>query len=129
MGGIGVAHINAPAWGREALDAKYGAGKYKVSTQTLDESHGLRQPKRDDQMSTNKVGRCAEPKCAAAARDNPSPVTGFATMWRGKGDNPHPIDPADAKARGLSPNQMYMCPTCEPNRPRYEQIINNRMKR
>ena len=50
-------------------------------------------------------------------------------MWRGMGDNPHPINPADAKARGLSPNQMYMCPTCEPNRPRYEQIINNRMKR
>ena len=63
-----------------------------------------------------------------AAR-NPSPVTGFAIMWRGKGDNPHPIDPAVAKARGLSPNQMYMCPTCELNRPQYEQIINNRMKR
>ncbi|GAA8968874.1 hypothetical protein HpSP79_20840 [Helicobacter pylori] len=50
-------------------------------------------------------------------------------MWRGRGDNPYPINPADAKARGLSPNQMYMCPTCELNRPRYEQIINNRMKR
>ena len=64
-----------------------------------------------------------------ATRNNPSPVTGFATMWRGKGDNPHPINSADAKARGLSPNQMYMCPTCELNRRRYERIINNRMKR
>ena len=63
-----------------------------------------------------------------AAR-NPSPVTGFATMWRGRGDNPHPINPADAKARGLSPNQMYMCPTCELNRRLYERIINNRRKR
>ena len=114
---------------QRALDTKYGAGKYKVSAQTLDESHGLHQPKNDGHPNTNKIGVCAEPKCAAAARDNPSPMTGFAIMWRGRGDNPYPINPADAKARGLSPNQMYMCPTCEPNRPRYEQIMNNRMKR
>ena len=111
---------------QRALDTKYGAGKYKVSTETLNESDGLHEL---TSPYANKVGRCAEPKCAAAARDNPSPMTGFAIMWRGRGDNPYPINPADAKARGLSPNQMYMCPTCELNRPRYEQIINNRMKR
>lgn len=58
-----------------------------------------------------------------------SPVTGFAIMWRGKGDNPYPIKADEAKQRGLSSNQMYMCATCEFNKEIYEQYINNSIKK
>lgn len=109
---------------QQALDKKYGIGKYKVGTDTLSDAHGLNPVK-----GSNQVGVCAEPKCSVAAKDNPSPVTGFAIMWRGKSDNPYPIKQDEAKDRGLSSNQMYMCATCEFNKEIYEQYINNSSKK
>lgn len=50
-------------------------------------------------------------------------------MWRGKGDNPYPIKQDEAKQRGLSSNQMYMCATCEFNKEIYEQYIDNSSKK
>lgn len=50
-------------------------------------------------------------------------------MWRGKSDNPYPIKADEAKQRGLSSNQMYMCATCEFNKEIYEQYINNSIKK
>lgn len=109
---------------QQALDKKYRAGKYIVSTDTLNGTQGL---KKVD--GSNEVGTCAEPKCSVAAKDNPSPVTGFAIMWRGRGDNPYPIKQDEAKDRGLSSSQMYMCATCEFNKEIYEQYINNSSKK
>ena len=68
---------------QQALDKKYGAGKYIVSADTLNGTQGLKKV-----GGSNEVGTCAEPKCSVAAKDNPSPVTGFAIMWRGKDNNP-----------------------------------------
>ncbi len=93
-------------------------------TDTLNDAQGL---KKVD--GSNDVGACAEPKCSVAAKDNHSPVTGFAIMWRGKGDNPYPIKQDEAKQRGLSSNQMYMCATCEFNKEIYEQYIDNSSKK
>ena len=64
-----------------------------------------------------------------AAKDNPSPVTGFAIMWLGQKNNPYPIKQDEAKQRGLSQNQMYMCATCKLNKEIYEQYINNSSKK
>ncbi len=78
-------------------------GKYKVGTTTLNKDSGI-------QTITNKAGSCGEPKCATAAGSNSSPVTGFATVWRGSGPNPHPY--AGTNSSHLSANQMDFCDTC-----------------
>ena len=38
---------------------------------------------------SNDLGDCSESKATKAAHDNPSPITGYDTVWRGKGENPH----------------------------------------
>lgn len=53
-------------------------------------------------------GQCSEWRAAAAAHSNPSAPTGYDTVWRGRGDNPHP-------RRGGSGDQMEPCPTCQEN--------------
>lgn len=63
------------------------------------------------------------------AKSNPSPVIGFAIIWRGKRSNPYPIKPSEAKKRGLSVNQMYMCATCQASKSAYEKYINNSSKK
>lgn len=56
---------------------------------------------------SNVIGRCAEPKCAFVAKNNPSRIIGFAILWRGRGANPYPLAQKELKDRGLSSNQMY----------------------
>ncbi|NHZ67046.1 hypothetical protein [Massilia genomosp. 1] len=96
-------------------------GKYKVSTTTLDKSNGIKQlVDRDLSPIGPEPGVCAEAKAAAVAAENPSPINGAATVWRGKADNPHPYNNenpgpfpyADKKAHKLSKDQMCPCMTC-----------------
>ncbi|MDG6446874.1 hypothetical protein QAZ01_10960, partial [Glaesserella parasuis] len=49
---------------QQALDEKYGAGKYKVGTDTLNGTQGLRTVR-----DSNKAGVCAEPKCSVVAKE------------------------------------------------------------
>ena len=103
---------------QQKLD-KSDPGKYRVGITTLDDTnHGLvrvLEPK-----PGNAPGVCSEPKCAVTAGQNSSAVTGFATLWRGVGENPHPYKGTNANK--LSSNQMSPCPTC--NLPSNQSIYN-----
>lgn len=108
---------------QKALD-KSSVGAYTIGTGTLDGSHGL------IKVDTgNRVGVCAEPKCAFVAKNNPSPVIGFAILWCGRGVNPYPLSQKELSGRNLSSNQMYMCDTCQASRLAYERYINNANKK
>ena len=71
-------------------------------------------PNLNGQPIGNPIGKCAEPNCAVTASKNPSPITGSSTVWRGKGDNKHPVP-------GGHPDEMIFCATCNANK----QIYNN----
>ncbi|MFB9240538.1 PAAR domain-containing protein [Massilia antarctica] len=96
---------------QKTLDDKYGEGIYKVGKTTLDENHNVTQARNEaGDLISNSPGMCAEPKAAAVAADNPSPITGSATIWRGKGPNPHPYTNKTGKI--VTDRQMDPCPTC-----------------
>lgn len=108
-----------------ALDKEFGAGKYKVGTTTLDETNGVAKAvDTDGNKIGNAPGVCAEPKACAAAGQNQSPITGSATLWRGKGPNPY--EHTGPNASNLSPNQMDPCPTCA--KPSNQVIYNDTAK-
>ena len=98
------------------LDKMYGKGRYNVGTTSLYEADGII-PVKDG----NVPGVCGEGKCVQAASQNPSPVTGFATMWRGDGPNPYPY--TGLNMGNLSSNQMGFCATC--NAPQNQAIYSN----
>ncbi|MFP5392522.1 MAG: PAAR domain-containing protein [Gammaproteobacteria bacterium] len=105
-----------------ALDKKYGPGIYRVGRTTLTESDGIVRPvDADGDAISNEPGMCAEPKAAMTAGQHPSPITGSATVWRGKDDNPHPY--TGDKAGSLGGHQMDPCPTCA--LPHNQRIYNN----
>ncbi|MCE3607229.1 PAAR domain-containing protein [Massilia sp. P8910] len=105
-----------------ALDKKYGPGIYKVGTTTLNESNGIvRAVDADGNVIGNAPGVCAEPKASTAAAQNQSPINGSATVWRGKGPNPHTY--TGDKAGSLSGDQMNPCATC--GTPHNQGIYNN----
>lgn len=54
----------------------------------------------------NSVGACSEPKAVNAAHDNPSPIEGFDTRWRGKADNPRPLTDKNCGNTAVDKNQM-----------------------
>ena len=97
------------------LDKMYGKGQYTVGTTTLNGDDGI------VFIGDNRPGMCGEGKCAQAAAQNPSPVTGFAVAWRGKGPVPHPYTGANKDS--LSPNQMGFCATCSD--PQNQAIYSN----
>ena len=101
------------------LDKVYGEGKYFVSPHTLNEAHGVKQPKNDKgEFFGLPVGVCAEPNCAATSanrrllNNHSSPITGSATIWRGRGENKHPYTGVDADKY---PDAMNPCLTCRNN--------------
>lgn len=61
----------------------------------------------------NDVGVCSEPKAAEAAHNNPSPIVGMDTVWRGKGKNNHPYrgENLGTVVEGKY-EQMGPCETC-----------------
>lgn len=107
---------------QEALDKQYGVGKYRVGFETMGENNGL-----VPVTNSNAVGMCGEPKCSTVAKENPSPIIGFAIIWRGKKENPYPLEAEDAKK--FKTNQMKMCATCKANKTVYENYINNSGKK
>lgn len=90
---------------QDALNNGDPNGPYRVTTDNT--VPGIQQVE-----GGNAPGACAEPSAASAARDNPSPVTGNDTRWRGKGDNPHPFTGENADGAPTAPNQMDPCNTC-----------------
>lgn len=59
------------------------------------------------------IGNCSEPKAANAAHQNSSPITGYDTIWRGNGENPHSFT-GENVGNFVSGNygQMNPCNTC-----------------
>ena len=93
---------------QNALDNTYGKDKYTVSDSTLGKDDGLQRGRRPNGELSNAVGQCSEAWCSVQAGKNPSPPTGFATAWRGKGDNGHPLpNPPNNLI-----NHMKPCETC-----------------
>ena len=88
-----------------SLDKMYGKGRYTVGATTLNSKDGIIQVDR-----SNAPGVCGEGKCAQAASQNSSPVTGFAAVWRGDGPNPYPY--TGLNMGNLSSSQMGFCDTC-----------------
>lgn len=97
------------------LDNAYGSGKYYVQPNTLSEADGLIRPSQNGQPIGNPIGKCAEPNCAVTASKNPSPITGSSTVWRGKGENKHPVS-------GGQPDEMIFCETCNANKQIYNDV-------
>jgi RHS repeat-associated protein len=60
----------------------------------------------------NEPNLCAEPHAATAAHDNPSPIDGHDTRWRGKAENPHRFKGENADPTPVDPSQMDPCKTC-----------------
>ena len=79
---------------------------YKFAPAEADTSH-LEPAVGDDGQPYPGGSKCAEPKLYAGAKDNPSPVDGMTTRWRGNKANPHP------SPRGGE--DMQPCPSCAHN--------------
>jgi len=118
--GISGTKINNMQKLQSDLDEAYGKGKYTVGIGTLDETSGIERGYKGDIVG-NKPGVCAEPHCAVAARQNKSPMTGSATIWRGKGENRYPYTGKNVHLFGN--DQMNPCPTC--GHPHNLRIYNN----
>lgn len=62
---------------------------------------------------SNDLGDCSESKATKAAHDNPSPITGYDTVWRGKGENPHKFTGENVgNPTNGTHEQMNPCDTC-----------------
>jgi uncharacterized Zn-binding protein involved in type VI secretion len=79
---------------------------YKFAPSEVDTSH-LEPAVGEDGQPYPGGSKCAEPKLFKGAEENPSPVDGMTTGWRGNKPNPHP------SARGG--NDMQPCPSCAHN--------------
>lgn len=91
------------------LDARYGAERYTVQSDTLTANDGIiKHPEGND------IGVCAEPNAVATACGNSSPITGASTVSRG--DNPYPIE------NGYGNDEMKMCDVCEKNKDIYNNV-------
>jgi len=111
----GIARLQA------RLDKEFGEGKFKVGTTTLDEKNGIVRVMDKDGKLSNAPGVCAEPKACTAAAENPSPITGSATISRSTKPNRYPYTAPNADS--LSPNKMGPCLTC--GNPSNHAVYNN----
>jgi hypothetical protein len=107
----------------EQLNKDLDTPKYKVSGESMPDDNLRKAP------DGNRVGDCSEPKAANAAHDNPSPIDGFDSRWRGKEPNPENrrYTGKNDGTTSVDKNQMDPCPTCaDPqNAKEYMDYANN----
>ena len=80
---------------------------YKVSADSM--------PTDNIKKRANEPGICSEPKAINAAHENPSEIVGYDTVWRGKGENPHPFtgENVGGNIKSKKYEQMDPCGTCK----------------
>nr|MCR4803170.1 hypothetical protein [Lachnospiraceae bacterium] len=104
------------------LSGKTGTEKMKNNCNKLNEVLGEKYNVSPDTMPTDNliqvgcpVGNCSEPKAVNAAHSNSSPITGYDTVWRGKGNMPEKYQytgqNTGGKVEGIY-EQMNPCETC-----------------
>ena len=99
-------------------------GKYIVGRLTDDELSTIKVARKSDGNLSNATGACSEGKCFSAAGKNPSPVTGTATIYRGRGNNPYPLFENNSHFKDI----MAPCDTCYLNLDNYEKILRGNKK-
>lgn len=96
---------------KQTLDAEFGPSNYRFGPAEMDTT-GFAPITLDDRELIKDT--CAEPRLFQGARTHDSPVTGMTVIWRGKGENPYPLEPGS--------DFMDPCQSCQINE---QTIIGN----